>query len=134
MTLPIVFHPDYTAPLRPGHAFPMSKYGYLREALVARRLLPPAGGFLSPAPASVSRVAAVHALPYVERVANQTLTPAEERAIGLPNTAAVARPDEVDRRRGAALRGDHRAQILADLAGVLEQRIVRIAHRQPVRG
>ena len=91
MTLPIVFHPDYMAPLRPGHPFPMSKYGYLREALVARRLLPPAGGFLSPAPASVARVAAVHALPYVERVANQTLTPAEARAIGLPNTAAVAR-------------------------------------------
>ena len=57
MTLPIVFHPDYLAPLRPGHPFPMSKYGYLREALVARRLLPPAGGFVvarrrsaSPAP------------------------------------------------------------------------------------
>jgi acetoin utilization deacetylase AcuC-like enzyme len=91
MTLPIVFHPDYVAPLRRGHPFPMSKYGYLREALVARRLLPPAGGFLSPAPARVARVAAVHALPYVERVANQTLTAAEERAIGLPNSAAVAR-------------------------------------------
>ena len=91
MTLPIVFHPDYMAPLRRGHPFPMSKYGYLREALIARRLLPHAGGFLSPAPASIARVAAVHALAYVERVANQTLTAAEERAIGLPNTAAVAR-------------------------------------------
>ncbi|HET9068523.1 MAG TPA: histone deacetylase [Amaricoccus sp.] len=91
MTLPIVFHPDYVAPLRRGHPFPMSKYGYLREALVARRLLPPAGGFVSPAPASIARVAAVHSLAYVERVANQTLEPAEERAIGLPNTAAVAR-------------------------------------------
>ena len=40
MTLPIVFHPDYQAPLRPGHPFPMSKYGYLRAALVARGLLP----------------------------------------------------------------------------------------------
>jgi acetoin utilization deacetylase AcuC-like enzyme len=69
----------------------MSKYGYLREALIARRILPPAGGFLSPAPASIARVAAVHALPYVERVANQTLAPAESRAIGLPDTPAVAR-------------------------------------------
>ena len=33
----------------------------------------------------------MHALGYVERVANQALDPAEERAIGLPNTAAVAR-------------------------------------------
>ncbi|HRO12316.1 histone deacetylase [Amaricoccus sp.] len=89
--LPIVFHPDYVAPPRRGHPFPMSKYGYLRDALVARRLLPAAGGFLAPAAASVARVAAVHALPYVERVANQTLDAAEERAIGLPNTAAVAR-------------------------------------------
>ena len=33
----------------------------------------------------------MHDLAYVERVANQRLTPAEARAIGLPNTAAVAR-------------------------------------------
>ena len=32
----------------------------------------------------------MHALPYVERVAALRLTPAEARAIGLPNTAAVA--------------------------------------------
>jgi len=91
MMLPVVFHPDYVAPLRRGHRFPMSKYGYLREALVARRLLPAAGGFVAPAPVSVARAAAVHALGYVERVANQALSPAEERLIGLPNTAAVAR-------------------------------------------
>lgn len=91
MTPPIVYHPDYMAPLRPGHRFPMSKYGYLREALIARGLLPGAGGFLSPAPARVSAVAAVHALDYVERVADQRLTREEERRIGLPGTAAVAR-------------------------------------------
>jgi acetoin utilization deacetylase AcuC-like enzyme len=91
MTLPIVFHPDYVAPLRPGHPFPMSKYGYLRDALVARRLLPAAGGTLAPAPISIARAAAVHDLAYVERVAGQRLTPAETRAIGLPDTPAVAR-------------------------------------------
>ncbi len=91
MNPPIVYHPDYMAPLRPGHPFPMSKYGYLRGALQARRLLPATGGFLSPAPAPVATVAAVHALDYVERVANQTLSREEERRIGLPGTAAVAR-------------------------------------------
>jgi acetoin utilization deacetylase AcuC-like enzyme len=91
MTLPIVFHPDYLAPLRRGHPFPMSKYGYLRAALIARRLLPAAAGYLAPAPVSLARAAAVHDLGYVERVAGQRLTPAETRAIGLPNTAAVAR-------------------------------------------
>jgi acetoin utilization deacetylase AcuC-like enzyme len=91
MTLPIVFHPNYEAPLRPRHPFPMSKYGYLRAALVARRLLPASGGFVSPAPLPPARVAAVHALAYVERVANVALTPEEARRIGLPNTPAVAR-------------------------------------------
>lgn len=89
--LPIVFHPDYQAPLRRRHPFPMSKYGYLRAALMARGLLPSAGGFVSPAPASVSRVAAVHALGYVERVAGVRLESAELRAIGLPETEAVSR-------------------------------------------
>lgn len=91
MALPIVYHPDYMAQLRPGHRFPMSKYGYLREALTARGLLPASGGFLSPAPASVAQVAAVHDLGYVERVAEARLTAEEARRIGLPSTPAVAR-------------------------------------------
>ena len=91
MPFPIVFHPDYVAPLRPGHPFPMSKYGTLRAALVARHILPPEGGTLAPSPVSTARAAAVHDLAYVERVANVAMTPEESRRIGLPNTAAVAR-------------------------------------------
>lgn len=89
--LPIVYHPDYVAPLRPGHRFPMSKYGYLRGALAERGLLPEAGGFVAPAPASLRQVARVHDLGYVERVTTQRMTKDETRRIGLPNTAAVAR-------------------------------------------
>lgn len=89
--LPIVYHPDYMAPLRPGHRFPMSKYGYLRAALVARRLLPEAGGYLAPAEAPRRLVAAVHAIDYVERVAEARLGADEARRIGLPSTPAVAR-------------------------------------------
>jgi acetoin utilization deacetylase AcuC-like enzyme len=91
MRLPIVYHPHYMAPLRTGHRFPMSKYGYLREALVARRLMPATGGFLSPAPARAAAVAAVHAADYVARVAGARLTAEEARRIGLPSTEAVAR-------------------------------------------
>jgi acetoin utilization deacetylase AcuC-like enzyme len=91
MTLPIVYHPDYLAPLRPGHRFPMSKYGYLREALIARGLLPATGGYLSPAQARAALVTAVHAAAYVERVAAAALHPEEARRIGLPSTEAVAR-------------------------------------------
>lgn len=89
--LPVVFHPDYQAPLRPNHPFPMSKYGYLRQALIAGGVLPRSGGFVSPAPASFARVMAVHARGYVERVAGQRMTPEEIRAIGLPGSEAVAR-------------------------------------------
>lgn len=89
--LPIAYHPDYMAPLRPGHRFPMSKYGYLRTALIDRGILPEVGGYLAPAPASIPQVARVHALDYVERVAAQRLSATEIRSIGLPNTDAVAR-------------------------------------------
>lgn len=91
MSLPVVWHPDYVAPLKPGHRFPMSKYGYLRQALVARGVLPRTGGHVAPAPARYTQIAAVHAPDYTDRVLTQTLRPDETRAIGLPNTAAVAR-------------------------------------------
>lgn len=91
MSAAIVYHPDYLAPLRPGHRFPMSKYGYLRAALIARGVLPASGGYLAPKAASFDQVAAVHAPDYVERVAAQRLSRDEVRRIGLPGTAAVAR-------------------------------------------
>jgi acetoin utilization deacetylase AcuC-like enzyme len=88
--LPIVWHPDYLAPLRPGHRFPMSKYGYLRATLEDRGLMAP-GGFLAPAAAPLGLIAAVHDLGYVERVENGLLSKDELRRIGLPGTPAVAR-------------------------------------------
>ncbi len=90
MSLPIVWHPGYIAPLRDGHRFPMSKYGYLRDLLVARGLLPAIGGYIAPAPAGIGLLARVHALDYVERAVAARLTAAEERRIGLPGTLAMA--------------------------------------------
>ena len=80
--LPIVYHPRYVVPLRRGDDFPMSKYGYLKEALVARGLFRP-GGVLAPKPASRAEVALAHAPDYVDRVFAQRLTAAEVRRIGL---------------------------------------------------
>lgn len=88
--LPIVHHPDYMAPLRPGHRFPMSKYGYLREALTRRGLLG-AGRGLSPGPAGAAQIALAHDPAYVERVLSMALAPDEVRRIGLPQTEAVVR-------------------------------------------
>lgn len=90
MGLPIVHHPDYVAALKPGHAFPMSKYGYLRAGLERRGLLAP-GGFLAPAPASARMLALAHDMAYVERALELRLTDEEARRIGLPRTEQVVR-------------------------------------------
>ncbi len=88
--LPIVHHPDYRIPLRPGHRFPMSKYGYLRETLIARGLME-RERYLAPSPAGAPMVALAHEPGYVERVFASRLTEAERRRIGLPGSAKVAR-------------------------------------------
>lgn len=88
--LPIVHHPDYRIPLRRGHRFPMSKYGYLRDALVARGLLT-SGRYLAPAPVGPRRAARVHAADYVARVIDANLSPAEVKRVGLPGTPEVSR-------------------------------------------
>lgn len=90
MSLPIVHHPDYVAPLKPGHSFPMSKYGYLRQSLERRGLMGP-GGWLAPAPASAAALALAHEPDYVERALGLRLTDDEVRRIGLPQTAQVVR-------------------------------------------
>ena len=90
MRLPVVHHPDYQAPLHDGHTFPMSKYGYLREALVARGLTGPED-WLTPAPATEAMIARAHDPAYVARVFGGALTPAEERRIGYPHTERVTR-------------------------------------------
>ncbi len=91
MTFPIVSHPDYIAPLKPNHRFPMSKYGYLRQALIAEGIVTGEADFVTPTEASFAQIAAVHAPDYVDRVFSQTLRPEETRRIGLPHTPAVAR-------------------------------------------
>lgn len=83
MSLPVVFHPDYVTPLRPGHRFPMSKYGYLRQHLIDAGLITQAG-YLSPAEASVGLLTLAHAPDYVDKVLGRTLGDKEIRAIGLP--------------------------------------------------
>ncbi len=90
MNLPVVFHPDYVSPLRPGHGFPMSKYGYLRQHLLDAGLVE-AGRYLSPAEASVGLLTLAHAPDYVDKVLGTTLGAAEVRRIGLPLTDKLIR-------------------------------------------
>lgn len=90
MALPIVHHPHYVAPLRPNHRFPMSKYGYLRDALIARGLIGE-GGYITPNLISAKALSRVHDAGYVERAFTLTLTEDEQRRIGLPRSERVIR-------------------------------------------
>lgn len=90
MSLAVVYHPDYEIPLKPGHRFPMSSYGYLRRRLAASGLVPE-GAHIAPGPAPRALIGLAHEAGYVDRVFSQTLTPEETRRIGLPNTEAMTR-------------------------------------------
>ena len=90
MTLPIIHHPEYQASLRPTHRFPMSKYGYLREALSARGLLSDDRA-LNPDPADEEMLSRTHDPAYVARALTESLTPEEVKRIGLPQTEQVIR-------------------------------------------
>jgi len=86
MTFALVHHPDYTAPLPPGHSFPMDKYG------AVLRLLEGADCELhQPEPAPTAWLEAVHAPAYVAAVLDGSLAPEVQRRIGFPVTAAIAR-------------------------------------------
>lgn len=75
-------NPDYVIDLPVGHPFPMSKYGLVREAVVAR-------GFVSlpliaVSEASLDDIARVHTAEYLEKLQTGTLSAAEVRRLGVP--------------------------------------------------
>ncbi len=88
MTFALVHHPDYVAPLPPGHSFPMDKYGLLMIAL--ERL---AADFEPHVPDAAPRkwIEAAHDPAYVAAVFDGTLTREQERRIGFPVTPAMVR-------------------------------------------
>jgi len=86
MTFALVHHPDYTAPLPPGHSFPMDKYG------AVMRLIDGAEFDLHvPESASVAWLEAVHDAAYVAAVLTGSLAPEAQRRIGFPVTDRIAR-------------------------------------------
>ena len=94
MTVPIVHHPDYVAPLPDGHRFPMNKYGMLMARLDELGLVDGGvanGAVYEPVEAPRGWLELVHAPAYVSAVCEQRLGEAETRRIGFPVTARVAR-------------------------------------------
>jgi len=110
------FYADrFVLPLPPGHRFPMSKYAALRDRLNAS--LPDID--IRPAPAATDgELALVHTPDYIRAVADGTLDPAVQRAIGFPWSIAMA--ERARHSVGATIAAAHRALthgIAANLAG-----------------
>ena len=88
MRFALVHHPDYVAPLPPGHSFPMDKYGLLMRSLAD---LDTPYDAHAPDLAPREWIEAVHDPAYVAAVFDGTLTREQERRIGFPVTPAMVR-------------------------------------------
>jgi acetoin utilization deacetylase AcuC-like enzyme len=86
---PIVYHPAYSAPLPPGHRFPMQKYARLVQVLKEDGLIGPEGLHI-PEPVSFEMLAAVHDPDYVRQVLDAAVPPKVERVIGMPVTRSIS--------------------------------------------
>jgi acetoin utilization deacetylase AcuC-like enzyme len=83
MTLHAWSSARYGLPLPEGHRFPIAKYALLRDAVLAAGVVSPET-LHEPARAAREELLRVHTADYVSRVEHGTLTPAEERRLGLP--------------------------------------------------
>lgn len=83
MDLPIIYHPNYVAPLPEGHRFPMSKFRQLYEMLLANEVAVPEQ-FYTPELPPQEWLQLVHTPDYVQAYCEGTLDAKAQRRIGLP--------------------------------------------------
>jgi len=88
MSLPIVYHPQYVAPLPESHRFPMRKFSLLYERLMNQGIVRTDRVFRPTFPEATT-LELVHDPVYVEAYCTGTLDPKALRRIGLPWTPAV---------------------------------------------
>jgi acetoin utilization deacetylase AcuC-like enzyme len=84
------FHPGYEVPLPAGHAFPMRKFGLLRDLLLAEGTLRPEQVH-APDEASWDLLALAHDQGYLDALRHGTLDAAAVRRLGLPWSPALVR-------------------------------------------
>jgi acetoin utilization deacetylase AcuC-like enzyme len=89
MDLPIIYHPDYIAPLPPGHRFPMAKFSQLYELLLADGVVQ-IEQCHTPQPPPPELIELVHTSEYVQAYCQGTLDVKAQRRIGLPWSPALA--------------------------------------------
>ena len=90
MNLPIVYHPDYVAPLPEEHRFPMPKFKLLHDLLLADKIIKPEQVHLPELP-STELIELVHTPDYVRGYCKGTLDAKAQRRIGLPWSSALAK-------------------------------------------
>ena len=85
MSVPIVYHERYSAPLPSTHRFPMEKFRLLRSLLLEEEVIQPQQIF---SPLSITRqdLERIHKRSYHEAFSRDQLTLPEQRRIGLPAT------------------------------------------------
>lgn len=87
--LPLVYHPDYVAPLPEGHRFPMTKFRDLHALLLEDGVAVP-GQFYAPDLPPTDWLELVHLPEYVNAYQTGTLDDKAQRRIGLPWSEALA--------------------------------------------
>ena len=80
----------YTLPLPAGHRFPIAKYELIREQLLWQGVAP-ATDFYDPGLCAAADVLRVHSAAYWHKVRDQTLSAAEVRRQGLPQSPQLTR-------------------------------------------
>jgi acetoin utilization deacetylase AcuC-like enzyme len=86
----VAYHSDYVIDIGNGHRFPMGKYGFVYDQLMAEGTLS-AGRVVVPEPVDVDSLLLVHHRDYVERFLAGHMTPREMRVLGLPWSTALVR-------------------------------------------
>ncbi|MCF2971219.1 histone deacetylase [Synechococcus sp. Nb3U1] len=90
MSLPVVYHPDYTTALPEGHRFPMQKFRLLQELLLRERVIRPEQ-LHQPELPPTTWIEAVHTPEYVSAYCEGSLEPKVQRRIGLPWSPELVR-------------------------------------------
>jgi acetoin utilization deacetylase AcuC-like enzyme len=88
MDLPLIYHPNYVAPLPPDHRFPMAKFKKLYERLLADGVVS-IDQIHQPDRAPLDWLQLVHTPDYVQAYCDGTLDPKAQRRIGLPWSEAL---------------------------------------------
>ncbi|MCA6503951.1 MAG: histone deacetylase [Pseudanabaena sp. M135S2SP2A07QC] len=89
MDLPLIYHPNYVAPIANTNRFPMEKFRLLYEMLLADGVARPEQ-FFRPELPELDAIALVHDRKYVDAYWTGNLDPKAQRRIGLPWSPELA--------------------------------------------